>query len=236
MKPGEAFLGTFSRLENWMRRRLRRDEAYPYKRMVQDLRSAFAITESQYEQLISYGYLRNALAHWQPNPDGIAIADPRPDTLAQFEALAARVMEPALALDVLGNQEVIALDVEAPVEDFLDIVRERDFSQVPVLADGRYQGVLTVGAIARWLAKKRWNEPGDFRKARIATVPRQEFEDPEFVERGASLTAPEALAEFFLEAREVAISGIVVVDRGLVHDVVRAVIVPWDIPSLLRVT
>jgi CBS domain-containing protein len=236
LAPGERFLHIFRGLESWMRHSLKKEESYPYGRMVKDLHLKAAITEAQAQQLATFGYLRNALAHWQTDSDGTAIADPRPDTLAEFQQLASRVMEPVLATGAVGEQAVLTLQLDDRIEDFLTIVREHNYSQVPVMSSGKYIGILTVGAIARWLAEKTWQSPGDFRRALISSVSFRELKDPEFEEHPPSLTAPEAVSAFNPEANEGAIAGIVIIDRNDEGDRVVAMIVPWDIPALLRAT
>lgn len=234
--PGERFLHTFRELETWMRHTLKREENYPYGRMVKELHQRAAITEAQEKQLVTFGYLRNALAHWQTDSDGTAIADPRPNTLAEFQLLARRVMEPVLATRAIGEQEVRTLNLDDRIEDFLTVVREHNYSQVPVMSSGAYVGILTVGAVARWLADKSWNGPDDFRRAPISSVSLRELEDPEFTEHPPSLTAPEAVSAFNAEANASAIAGIVVIDRTEGEDRVVAIIVPWDIPALINAT
>jgi CBS domain-containing protein len=236
LAPGERFLQTFRELESWMRHFLKKEENYSYGRMVKDLHKSAAITEAQSEQLATFGYLRNALAHWQTDSDGTAIADPRPNTLAEFQQLASRVMEPVLATRAVGEQTVLTLEIDDPIEDFLVIVREHNYSQVPVMASGDYVGILTVGAIARWLAVKRWQTPDDFRHAPISSVSFRELQDPEFEEHPPSLTAPEAVSAFNAEANAGAIAGIVIIDRKDEDARVVAMIVPWDIPALMRAT
>lgn len=236
LPAGEQFLHIYRGLESWMRHSLKKEESYSYVRMVKDLQAKAAITEAQAQQLVTFGYLRNALAHWQTDSNGTAIADPRPNTLAEFRQLATRVMEPILATRAVGEQTVLTLQVDDRIEDFLTIVREHNFSQVPVMSSGKYIGILTVGAIARWLAAKSWQSPGDFRHARISAVAFRELEDPEFEERPPSLTAPEAVSAFNPEANEGAIAGIVIIDRNKQGDRVVAMIVPWDIPALLKAT
>lgn len=233
---GDKFLRTYAHLESWMRQYLRKDAALPYKRMIDELRARAAITDTQALQLATFGYLRNALAHWERTSEGVAIADPRPDTLAQFESLAERVMKPASAIAAIGPQTVLSVDRTDRVDDFLAIVRQHNYSQVPVMSSGFLVGIITVGALARWLAGKRWNTQDDFRRAQISTVPLDNVGDPDFVARSPSLTAPEAIAAFNVEVGSGAISGIVLVDKQPNGDQILAMILPWDLPALLRAT
>ncbi len=138
LEPGEEFLSLFATFETWMRSHLRKEASYPYRRLIADLRATAEITEPQELQLQTFGYLRNALAHWSRSADGLAIADPRADALEEFRTLTSRVMTPARVVDVLGDQEVSSVRLADPVDRFLTLVRDFDFSQAPVMDGGRY--------------------------------------------------------------------------------------------------
>lgn len=220
-----------------MRTTLRQDEVVAYKRMVQTLRERSLVTEPQARQLTTYGYLRNALAHWERTDDGAAIADPRQTTVDEFADLAARVMRPRLAMQAIGEQQVMSLDERQTIDDFLTIVREHDFSQVPVLRNGSFVDVLTVGAVVRWLSAKNWPGREDgFRRARVSYVPLDKFLDNPFLVRDSDLTAPEALALFEPDSTRPGIAGIVVTRQEANSTRVLAMILPWDIPALIAAT
>ncbi len=232
----DEFLATYQKLELWMRATLKRDATVPYKRLVDELQKHARITDSQRLQLGTFGYLRNALVHWDRDAHGDPVADPRQETLTAFSELVGKVMEPELAIKAIGSHEVVSLTPDDRVSDFLAIVRDQNFSQVPVLHGHKYAGVQTVGDIARWISTKWWPTTTDFRNTHIASVPRSQLEDPEFIVRDCSLTAPEAIVAFDVQAAEKAISGIVIVDRAEVGEVVRAMILPWDLPALIQAT
>jgi CBS domain-containing protein len=233
---GEQFLSTFATFEKWMRQHLHKDESYPYRRLIADLRERAEITEPQELQLQTYGYLRNALAHWARSADGLAIADPRPDALEEFRSLTARVMTPDPVVAVLGDQQVRTVGLSDPVEAFLTLVRDFEFSQAPVIDDGRYRGMLTVGRVARWVSDTDWTPDPGFRSTPVRDVMSAEFEDPEYLVRDPKLTAPEAVNSFAVTADREVISGIVIVDQQAERDVVVRIVVPSDLPALVSAT
>ncbi|WP_210481540.1 hypothetical protein [Naasia sp. SYSU D00948] len=234
--PGEQFLASFNRFESWLRSHLGKTQGYPYQRLLEDLRKADELTKSQELQLQTFGYLRNALAHWSPSAEGLAIADPRSDALEEFRALTELVMAPALVVDVLGHPTIECLDYAGRTGDFLALVRDFDFSQAPVLRDGRFAGVLTVGQVARWLSEKEWPARTDFRRAPLADALKTSIQDPAFICAGRALTAPEAVNAFSVSDGGAAISGIVLLDEGDEEDSVLAMVVPSDLPALVGAT
>src|SRR3712207_4089293 len=120
---GERFLRAYAEFERWLRSYLRKDQGFPYKKMIDQLRERSKITEAQYLQLQTIGYLRNALAHWDRTAEGVAIAEPRPDVVDQFCELFRVVMQPARVVDVL-NADVMCLRLDSTVDDFLSLVRD----------------------------------------------------------------------------------------------------------------
>lgn len=93
--------------------------------------------------------LRNAIVH-RPNRGGQPIADPRPDVVRQIEAIrSALVTAPALTA-VLGRG-VTVTSVDAGMAEASRRMLEGDFSQLPVMSDGRVVDLLTTDAVSRWM-------------------------------------------------------------------------------------
>jgi CBS domain-containing protein len=236
LERGEEFLSLFATFEKWMRRHLRKDEGYPYRRLIADLRAIAEITEPQELQLQTYGYLRNALSHSARSADGLAIADPRPDALEEFRALTARVMTPMPVVDVLGDQQVRTVRLSDPIEGFLSLVRDFGFSQAPVLDGERYQGMLTVGRVARWVSDADWVPDADYRRTEVRDVMSAEFRDREYLVRDPSLTAPEAVNSFAVTETRSVIAGIAIVDAQPQRDIIVGLVMPSDLPALVAAT
>lgn len=92
------------------------------------------------DDLIDYGRLRNAIVH-QGNHKFI-IAEPHDDIVENIERLAELITEPPLAVDMVGNKEVITINHDMKVADAMDLIYRTGYGNLPT-----YQGEKLVGIL-----------------------------------------------------------------------------------------
>ena len=92
------------------------------------------------EDLIDFGRLRNAIIH-QGNSRYI-IAEPHDDIVEKIEKLAMLISEPPVALDRVGNTEVITINHDMPVGKAIELIYRTGYSNLPT-----YEGEKLVGVI-----------------------------------------------------------------------------------------
>lgn len=80
--------------------------------------------------------------------------------MLEIERLRQQILEPPLALTVLGSGRVCVVQPDDPISVALDHVRTFGYSQLPVYDGDGYRGVLTTNAIARWLADQLTRNTG----------------------------------------------------------------------------
>lgn len=235
----DQFLRMFADLETHMRRTLGRDQSLAYARLVSEMRVKALITDSQDQALRTFGYLRNALAH-ASSSSGEVIADPRQSAVEEFAALAQTVMSPPLLVDVVKHR-VEYLDIEAPLNAFLLLVKTRDFSQVPVLENGRYIDMLTLGRLARWIAENRHYDWFDLSGTPIRKVLEVGLQAEEaFARCEPTINLAQALNHFDLGSsatvveEHVPVRGLIVLESGPEADELRALVTFEDLPQMLR--
>lgn len=232
MKPerGEVFLESFKRIEQHFRDVLKMDNGYPFRRLVEDMRGRGLITDSQSSELKAFASLRNALSHWSSDIGG-AIADPRPSAVEALLELETSVTRPR-RVDELMNQEVTALSIDDTIGAFLRVVKEQDFSQAPLMNNGKYVGMVTLGALARWVAANIHFDRFDLLDTSISEVwsTAMQAED-QFHECVPTVTVPEALNMFDIDKEQPA-RGLILVQRGA-RDSIRALITYEDLPLLM---
>ena len=235
----EQFLAEFASLEAHMRRSLGRDQSIAYTRLVSEMRAKALITDSQDQALRTFGYLRNALAH-ASSSGGEVIADPRQSAVDEFKALAQNVKSPPLLVDVVRHR-VEHLDVEAPLNAFMLLVKTKDFSQVPVLENGRYIDMLTLGRLARWIAENRHYDWFDLSETPIRRVLEVELQlEESFARCEPTINLAQALNHFDLGSSATAgeelvpVRGLIVLENGPEVDELRALVTFEDLPLMLR--
>jgi len=235
----EKFLQEFSDLEAHLRRALGRDNSLAYARLVAEMRAKGLITDSQDQALRTFGYLRNALAHVSSS-GGEVIADPRQSAVDEFMALAQSVKAPPLLVDVVRHQ-VEYLDIDAPLNAFMLLVKSKDFSQVPIVENDRYVDMLTLGRLARWIAENRhfdWFNLSETPIRKVLEVPLQSEES--FARCKPGINLAQALNLFDLGGEStsnqprVPVRGLIVLESGADADQLRALVTFEDLPLMLK--
>lgn len=230
---GERFLEAYRDIEHHLQLLVGDGEHRPFMKMVKQARAQSMLTDDQRQALEAYAHLRNAIVHtvyYESQP----IADPVEGVTDDIERLRDALTHPPLALPLVRSQQsrVWTVHLGQSLHDVLHIVRENDFSQLPIYEDGRYVDLLTTNAIARWLAAEP-NAPAGARPVTVAEVSDYvEVQDhAELVP--ASITATAILGRF----TETAITGrqlraAIITERGEVTDEPLGVVVAEDLPRL----
>lgn len=92
------------------------------------------------EDLIDFGRLRNAIIH-QGNSKYI-IAEPHDDIVEKIEKLAFLISEPPVAIDRVGNKEVITINHDMKVKMAIELIYRTGYSNLPVYKGEKLIGVL----------------------------------------------------------------------------------------------
>ena len=92
------------------------------------------------EDLIDFGRLRNAIIH-QGNSKYI-IAEPHDDIVEKIERLAFLITEPPVALDRIGNAEVITINSDMKVNKAIELIYRTGYANLPA-----YEGDKLIGVI-----------------------------------------------------------------------------------------
>ena len=92
------------------------------------------------EDLIDFGRLRNAIIH-QGNSKYI-IAEPHDDIVEKIEKLALLISEPPVAMDRVGNKEVITINHDMKLKMAIELIYRTGYSNLPA-----YNGEKLIGVI-----------------------------------------------------------------------------------------
>ena len=92
------------------------------------------------EDLIDFGRLRNAIIHQGNNK--YIIAEPHDDIVEKIEKLSDLITEPPLALDRIGNAEVITINGDMKVGKAIELIYRTGYSNLPT-----YEGEKLIGVI-----------------------------------------------------------------------------------------
>ncbi|GAB3075339.1 CBS domain-containing protein [Corynebacterium aquatimens] len=150
------FLAAFNDIEQFLRSALEAKKTDSFNWMVSKAENKHIITTAQANDLKEFAGLRNAISHGEYQ-DFRPIAEPLPETVAEIEKIRDQLLHPALAIEVLGPQNVITFTPSDDIHEPLRVIRDTGISQFPVYEKNQGHkncvGVLTTNTIARWLAE-----------------------------------------------------------------------------------
>lgn len=227
------FIEAFNDIENHLRGASGDDESVPFAKLVHEYTAARHLPRQSHDALLAFARLRNAISH-ERYLGGRPIAEPRPDVVGQIERLRDLIIAPPKVLSVVPTARVAVTAPDEPVSTGLVVMRRYDYSQLPVYDAGRYAGILTTNAIARWLAHTLTGSDGLAEAEPVRTV--MEFAEPH--ERALhvprTITAAEALRKLASggeSGRPVA--ALIVTHSGKPTETALGIVVDDDIPAIL---
>lgn len=104
------------------------------------------------DDLIDYGRLRNAIVH-QGNHKFI-IAEPHDDIVENIERLADLITEPPLAVDMVGNKEVITINYDMKLANAIELIYRTGYSNLPTYEGEKLIGILNGRKLINVLGEK----------------------------------------------------------------------------------
>ena len=104
------------------------------------------------EDLIDYGRLRNAIIH-QGNSKYI-IAEPHDDIVVKIEKLAELISEPPIAIDRVGNKEVVTINHDMKIKMAMELIYRTGYSNLPTYNGENLIGVINGRKLMSLLGKK----------------------------------------------------------------------------------
>lgn len=104
------------------------------------------------DDLIDYGRLRNAIVH-QGNHKFI-IAEPHDDIVENIERLADLITEPPLAVDMVGNKEVITINHDMKLAQAMELIYRTGYSNLPTYDGDKLIGILNGRKLVNVLGEK----------------------------------------------------------------------------------
>jgi hypothetical protein len=191
---GGRFLAAFNQIEDQFRQVLGVDEHAGFAWMARQYADRNRLPAAQRDALLAFALLLNAISHGRYY-DRRPIAEPVPEVVVEIEQLRDQVTCPPLAMAVLGSRKVCLTRPGDQVGTVLEYVERFDYSQIPVYDGGRYVGILTTNAIARWLAHQLTRNQGLAEGEPVSRV--LAFAEPYERARlvGRAITAADALDE-----------------------------------------
>lgn len=104
------------------------------------------------EDLIDFGRLRNAIIH--NGNSKYTIAEPHDDVVMKIERLAELISEPPVAIDRVGNKEVITINSEMNIALAMELMSRTGYSNLPTYDGEKLIGILNGRKLINILGQK----------------------------------------------------------------------------------
>jgi predicted transcriptional regulator len=186
------------------------------------------------DDLSEFGELRNAIVHERVSPDYL-IAVPLRETVERIEEIE-RVLANPPTVYPMFRRDVVVFAPDDKMEEVFRAMRSTGYTQFPVYRDGVYQGLLTDGGIAAWVARLIASQ-GD-RAMSLSEIPVEEVlasqKNPQrarFVSRDTTLYEVEEMFRENSKAEKRQISAVLITHSGHPQEQLLGIVTPSDILS-----
>lgn len=229
------FLAAFNDIEAFLRTALGAKKSDSFNWMVSKAEQKHIVTTAQANDLKEFAGLRNAISHGEYQ-DFRPIAEPLPETVEEIERIRDQLLDPALAIDVIGQQDVIIFAPDDDIHAPLRVIRDTGISQFPVYDNKQCIGVLTTNTIARWLAEDLAEDDSIGPKSVGEILAHNETKDHAiFLPRSA--TVAEAIQALTSPSNERTLPRLVIItEHGNPNQKPLCVITPSNLPALFDAT
>lgn len=149
----DRFLKAYNTIDGHLRDTLRvQDESMAFREVARRYLDEHPRWKRCHDQLVPLAKLRNILVH-EHRQDSSPPAIPTAQAVSTIERIARDLMNPERAIPCF-SREVSRLQLDESLAIAVKLMREKDYSQCPVYADGEFKGVLTERGLARWLTRR----------------------------------------------------------------------------------
>jgi len=104
------------------------------------------------DDLIDFGRLRNAIVH-QGNHKYI-IAEPHDDIVEMIERLSNLITEPPLAMDMVGNKEVVTINHDMSLAKTIELIYRTGYGNLPTYNGEKLVGIVNARKLINVLGEK----------------------------------------------------------------------------------
>lgn len=148
------FLDIYNQLDNYLRKRLERDDDVSHSFLIKKAAEKDLVIRSQKENLLQFSQLRNAIVH---NPDrAIAhpIAEPHSIIVDQYEDVLSKILNPVKALSIsVPAEKIYKTSLNDIAINIMRVMNDKVFTHVPVIEDDKMVGVFSENVVFSYLVK-----------------------------------------------------------------------------------
>lgn len=234
MRNSDRFLEAFNRIEKYLRKRTRSERWEGFYQLIRKASQFIPAVREYGDDLKEFADLRNAIVH--ERTDGRVIAEPHEWVVNKIEKLADLILRPPKVIPHF-QRRVLSLSDREPIASAIKAMYEHDYSQIPIVGNGTFAGLLTSNTIVRWLGARsnRGTVGPNQMETPIADVLRySEYADNyRFVSRDTTLFE---VLEYFqdYEQKGKRLDALLITHHGKSTESFLGIITVWDFPRVYQ--
>lgn len=148
MNNSEMFLNSFSAIENYLERYTKTTGHDSFANLVKKASHNNSVIRQYKTDLFELKDLRNAIVH--ERTDGHVIAEPHDGVVKLIKKIEGLLKDPPGVIPTFKG-EVVTLDIEDSLRHAVRIMKEKSFTQIPILKNNKYFDLLTTNTVVRWI-------------------------------------------------------------------------------------
>lgn len=157
----DEFLSSFNRIEKYLKESLNAPTNMGFSEAVRRLsRQKGSIVKKYENDLLEMAQLRNAIIH-EKVAENFVIAEPNDWAVSRIKEIDRALIEPEEVYPKF-KKNVTGFEKNLPIEDILQIIAQKHFSQFPIYDQGEFLGLITVRGIGFWVAQENQKGPINF--------------------------------------------------------------------------
>lgn len=146
----DEFIGAFNRMEADLKQKYNYKENDGFKKVIKEVARKNGIVSAHLDLLNLYADLRNTITHTQGTQGKeFIIAEPHTEVVEKIKSLEQLIANPPRVVPTFQN-EVLAYESTNSIFDAIKEMADNDYSQMPIVDQGKFVGLLNANTITRW--------------------------------------------------------------------------------------
>ena len=160
MHKPDKYIKIFNEIENYLRKKLNESNNTSFLDLLNlSKNNGYHVIKRYYSELQEHRLLRNNISHKNGTE---YFATPTDIAIRELESIRNHLIKPKRVREFLTNKPYV-LNSNTNLNEVLNLMHKKDFSQFPIYKEGKYIGVLSTNTISRWLSSSK-SENGEIIK------------------------------------------------------------------------
>lgn len=187
----------------------------------------YQMIETFKKDLEQYAKLRNAIVH-EKMEIGYYIAEPNARVVEHIEKIANVFTRPNYALSI-ATKQVVFFDYRDSILKVTEVIKKFNYSKFPVYKNKQCVGLLTTGAIVKWMAQNMESSFVNLADIHVSDIMKYEKEHPiHFVSKQSNIFEVENIFEKSHKEKK-KLEGVIITENGKSEEAPLGFITAWDL-------